>query len=334
MPTIQEVLKQTGFTDEQIAALDPKVVTAVGGVLTMAEQKEQTAQAAQAEATRLSQAAEEHKKQAETAAKAAAEAREAAEIAQRSNAKFYDESIAPALNNWGTEKANIEAERAYYKTQNEAARAAGFIPAEAPQFQPQVLPSAPATQRDAQGRYIAGAPNGTPGSPTFTMEDVRNGLGSTLGTLTDIQWRYQRLFNEPLPISPTQLVREAELRRLDPVAYAEQRFNFAAREQELAKLAQDARDAKITAAAVAPYEEKIKQAELATQKAVEDTNRKWAEKIGSNPEVRIAQPSRYADVSRAVKAGERPDPLALNDQQRRAATSAAIRSEIAEQAGA
>jgi hypothetical protein len=166
------------------------------------------------------------------------------------------------------------------------------------------------------------------------MEDVRNGLGQTIGTLTDIQWKYQRLFNEPLPISPTQLVREAEAQRLDPVVYAEKRFNFQAREQEIQRKAAEEHDAKIRAEAAAPFEAKLKEAEAARQKAIEETDRKWAEKIGSNPDVRIAQPSRFADVARAVKANERPDPLNLNESQRRQATSQAIHQELAEAATA
>ena len=53
-------------------------------------------------------------------------------------------------------------------------------------------------------------------------------------------------------------------------------------------------------------------------------------KIGSNPDVRIAQPSRFADVTRAVKNNECPDPLSLDREARRRATTAAIRQEISE----
>jgi hypothetical protein len=334
MPTVHEMLKQSGLSDEQIAALDAKAISAFTGVLTAAEQKEQTAQQAAAKAEQERQAAQEAVTKAEQARQEAAQAREAAELAQRSNAQFYDESIAPALNNWGTEKANLEATAAFYKAQNEAARAAGFVPSEAPAYQPQSFPAQGTQPRDSQGRYVPAAPGGTPGSPTFTMEDVRNGLGSTLGTLTDIQWRYQRLFNEPMPISPTQLVKEAESQRLDPVAYAERRFNFQAKEQEMARKAAEEHDAKIRAEAAAPYEAKLAEAAKATEEAIKATDRKWAEKIGSNPDVRIAQPSRFADVARAQKAGERPDPLQLNEAQRRQATSQAIRQEISEQAAA
>jgi hypothetical protein len=79
----------------------------------------------------------------------------------------------------------------------------------------------------------------------------------------------------------------------------------------------------------APLEEKLKAAEAATKKAVEDNNRQWAERVGSNPDVRMPQTSRYADVQRGVKEGTIPDPLSLNDVQRRQLTSKMIRDDIA-----
>ena len=257
MPTVHEILKQSGLSDEQIAAMDAKAITAFTGVLTTAEQERQAAQESVTKAEQERQAAQQAVEKAEQERQAAAAAKEAAELAQRSNAQFYDTEIAPALNNWGTEKANLEAQAAFYRAQNEAARAAGFVPTEAPNYQPQNPAAQTQPQRDAQGRYVAGAPGSTPGSPTFTMQDVRDGLGTTLGTLTDIQWKYQRLFNEPLPISPTQLVREAEAQRLDPVAYAEKRFNFQAREQEMQRKTAEEHDAKIRAEAAAPYEARL-----------------------------------------------------------------------------
>jgi hypothetical protein len=239
------------------------------------------------------------------------------------------------LNNWGTEKANLEAQLAFWKAQNEGARAAGFIPAEAPVFQPQNVPPGNSQQRDAQGRYVAGAPGGVPGSPTFQgIEELRKDVGGALGVLTDIQWKYQSLYGKPMPISPTELVKQADALRLDPAAYAAHTFKFAEKEAEIAKKAQEEHDAKIRAEAAAPYEAKLAEAAKATEEAIKATERKWAEKIGSNPDVRIAQPSRFADVARAQKAGERPDPLSLNEAQRRQATSQAIRQETAELATA
>lgn len=332
MTTVQEILKQSVLNDEQIAALDAKAITAFTGVLTTAEQAQQSAQEIATKTEQERQIIAKEKELTEQERQAAVKEKEAAELAKRANDQFYGDSIVPALNTWGTEKANMEAQIAFYKTQNEAARASGFVPAEAPNFAPQSLPAANAQQRDGQGRYVAAAPGSIPGSPTFTMEDVRNGLGSTLGTLTDIQWKYQSLYGKPMPISPTDLVRQAEAVKLDPSIYAARTFQFAEKEAEIAHKVAEDHDAKIRAEATAPFETKLAEAEALRQKALQENDRKWAEKIGNNPDVRIAQPSRFADVARAVKAGERPDPLVLNDSQRRMSTQKAIHAEIAENA--
>lgn len=276
MPTVQEVLKQTGFTDEQIAAMDPRAITAFGSVQSAAEQERTAGQAA------LSQS----------------------ELERRSNAEFYDSQIAPALNNWGSEKAAKDAEVAFYRAQFESAKSSGFMPSEAPGYQSQ----------NAGGRYVAAAQGGTPGSPTFVpdMQELTQRVGGAIGTLSDIQWKYQSLYGKPMPISPTELIRQADAIKLDPASYAARTFNFQQKEQEVAKQAADAHDNQIR------------------RDVEESVNRKWAEKIGSNPDIRIAQPSRFGEVARAVKAGDRPDPLQLNDAQRRMATSQAIRHEIAE----
>lgn len=275
MPTVQEILKQTGFTDEQISALEPKAITAFSGVLSAAEQARQQAAADAARA----------------------------EVERRSNAVFYENEIVPALNGWAGEKAAYDGEIAFYKSQLASARASGVELAEAP-----------GQARDAGGRYAANVPGATPGSPVFQgVEQLRRDVGTALGTLTDIQWKYQSLYGKPMPISPTELVRQAESQRLDPAAYAAREFRFAEREREQQEQAQRQREEAIRA------EERTA------------ADRRWAEKIGSNPDVRIGMSSRFADVARAQKAGERPDPLQLNEQQRRQATSAAIRKDIAEQ---
>lgn len=333
--TVEEILKQTGLNDEQIAALDAKVVSAFGGVLSAAEQERQAGTQAAAKAEQDRQAAAKAAEEAEKQRVATVAVKEAAEVARRANEEFYDQTIAPALNNWGTEKANLEAQAAFYRAQNEAARQAGFVPTEAPAFQAQPAATGATTQtRDAQGRYVSGAPGSVPGSPTFTIEDVKNGLGSTLGTLTDIQWKYQSLFGKPMPIPPTELVRQAEAVKLDPAAYAARTFGFAEKEAEMARKTQEDHDKQVAELATKPYEQKLAEAEAAAKKAVEDNDRKWAEKIGSNPDVRLVQPSRFTEVARAVKSGERPDPLLLNESQRRQATATAIRHEIAEQPAA
>lgn len=337
MPTVHEILKQSGLSDEQIAALDAKAINGFNGVLSAAEQERQATQqlVTKGEQDRLAMEAAAAKNEQERLAAAAA--LEAAEVAKRSNAQFYDESIAPALNAWGTEKANLEAQAAFYRTQNEAARSAGFVPAEAPGFIPQAgQPGQPqlAQPRDAQGRYVPGVPGATPGSPTF-MDEVDQRLGNGISNIGWAMQEYQKLSGgQFLPDSFDKLAQEANSSRLPFRDYVARKYDFAGKQREMQEKAQREHDEKVRAEALAPMEAKIAEVNAAAKKQIEENDRKWAERVGSNPDIRQAQPSRFADVARAVKANERPDPLNLNLEQRRVATSQAIRQEIAEQTAA
>jgi hypothetical protein len=268
--SVYDVLKQSGFTDEAIADLDQQALTGFSSV--------------------LSTASAEH---------------EAAEQARRENSQFYESHIAPGLNQWGSEKARLEAENAYYRQLTESARASGFIPSEPPGSQP----------RDGNGRYVANVPGGTPGSPVFQPEEVIKRAGDGLAMISDIDWRYRQLFDgKPMPLSPSRLIEQADKRNMDPMSYAEQAFGFAKREQELQVERQKTHDDKIK------------------QDAVAERDKYWAEKVGSNPDVRQPQTNpRYTEIQRVVKAGTMPDPLMLNDEQRRNATRAAIRQDLVEQ---
>lgn len=306
MPTVAEVLKETGFTEEQIKALDPKALTAFDGILSTAEKER----------------------------KDATSARDQAELAQRSNVEFYETKIAPSLTAWEEEKGRIEndrakasAEAAFYRTQAEEAKKSGFIPTEAPGFDPSKFNSQP---RDGQGRYVPNAPGSTPGSPTFDVNQVYQRAGDAVGVIADLQWEHQRLFGQPMPISPTELIRQADAVKLDPKTYASRTFNWETRRQQLAQEDEKKRSEKIASDATAPFEVKLKEAEEQRKKDLAELDRKWAERTGNNPDVRLPQPSRYADHMRAVKANEMPDPLTLNDQQRRALTSTMIRKELSE----
>jgi len=318
--TVEEVLKQSGFTEEQIKALDPKAITAFTGVLTNAETDRQTA---------------------EKERRDAAAAKEAAELAQRANVDFYENKIAPSLTAWEEEKQRIDNERAkavaeaaFYRTQAEEAKKSGFIAAEAPSFVPPTpTPAAPNPNqpRDGQGRYVAGIPGGTPGSPQFfDVNKVYERAGDAVSVLTDIQWEHQKLFGMPLPISPSELVRQADAMKLDPKAYASRTYGWDARRQQMQQEEDKRKADKIAADAVAPYELKLKEKDEQLKKELAEKDRQWAERVGSNPDVRMPQASRYADISRAVKANELPDPLTLNEQQRRQLTSTMIRKDITE----
>jgi len=89
--TVEEVLRETGMTDEQIKALDPKVLT---GVTTLVSTANQTL--------------------------------EQAELAKRAQAEMYDKEIAPALNNWANEKTSYDAKIAAYDAALKSAKEGGF----------------------------------------------------------------------------------------------------------------------------------------------------------------------------------------------------------------
>jgi len=281
MPSVQDVLRESGFTDEQIAQLDGRAITAFSGVLTQAEQT-----------------------------------RAQAELERQANIDFYENRIVPSLTTWDEEKQRIEnekarvaAEAAFYRTQAEQARSAGFIPTDAPTFQ------ASPQQRDTGGRYVAGAPGSTPGSPTFfDVNKVYDRAGDAISTIADIDWRYRQLFDgKPLPVSPSELIKAADARRLDPKIYADQVYGFTKREAELAEQRQKEHDDKIR------------------KEAATDRDKYWAERVGSNPDVRRPMQSpQMVDIARATKAGTRQDPLMMSDTERRRATAVAIRTELAE----
>jgi hypothetical protein len=266
MPTVQEVLKESGFNDEQIAAMDQKAVAAFTNVLSTAE------------------------------------------AAKQANIDFYDNQIAPSLVAWDAEKSRIENEKArlsaeamFYKTQAEEAKKSGFIPNDAPGFQP----------RDAGGRYVAGPT----GSPVFQPEEVIKRAGDGLAMIATIDWKYRSLFDgKPMPISPTQLIAQADARKMDPMTYAEQTFGFQRREQELQQERQ------------AQHDNKIK------QDAVAERDKYWAERTGNNPDIRAPQENvKITEIARAVRSGQRQDPLLMSETERRLQTRQAIREDIAAQ---
>jgi hypothetical protein len=278
IPTVEEILKSSGMTDEQIKALDAKVVTGITGVLTAAT----------------------------TESTAAQKAREEAENARRLQAADYDQKIAPALDKWGIESANLTAERDYYKTLAEKAKEGGFVAAAEP-FKPTTA------ARGADGQFVAGA-NEVPGSPKFVEEKVKQltrEIGSAFSFASDTQWKYRSLFGTEMPDSPTTLIAEATAQRMEPSAYAAKKYDFAAKEAAKTAEAQKAHDDAIRA----------------ETKAASD--KEWAEKVGSNPDVRVARNSEFSEIRKAAQTGKRPDPLKMTPQERQASTRAAIREDVA-----
>jgi hypothetical protein len=265
MPTVEEILKQSGFTEEQIKALEPKAITAFSNVLSTAQAE------------------------------------------REANATFYDTQIVPSLTNWEAEKqrmdsraAQVEAENAFYKTRDQQLRASGVIGDDVPGY----------PNRDQQGRYVSNMPGATPGSPTlFDVNKVYERAGDAVSVLTDVQWEHQRLFGQPLPISPGELVKQADMHHMDPRAFAARQFGWDNKRQELAAAEQKKHDDTIRA----------------------DERRIVSEKLGSNPDIRQPMDTRFSDIQRARAANLIPDPLSMNEEQRRQATRQMIRKDMQDQ---
>lgn len=328
MPTVLEALKATGLTDEQISALDKRVVDTFGNVLTNAEQLR-----AQADKDKADASAETAK--AETQRQAAVAAQEAAELAQRSNKDFYDTTIAPALTGWEDKEktlqqliADSKAEAAFYKTQAEAAKDSGFVPKDAPKFTAQIPNADPA--RNDKGQYVANAPGATPGSPTL-IDEMRSAFTDTTWAMQE----FQRLTGgQYLPDDITLLGREAATQKLPFRDYVERKYNFPAKREDMKRKQQEAHDDEVkkTVAAEMTAQFKVKEEEL--NKTLAEERRKFAENTGNNPDVKPNIASRMAEVHRAVKDNQRADPLTMSDTQRQQATRKAIHDKLLDNQGA
>src|SRR5258705_2060263 len=89
--TVAEVLKETGITDEQIAALDSKATAGFTTILSTAQQ-----------------------------------AQDKAELAQRATNEKFENEISPALDAWANDKAALSAKMAAYDAALKAAEEGGF----------------------------------------------------------------------------------------------------------------------------------------------------------------------------------------------------------------
>jgi len=189
--TVADVLRQSGMNEEQIKALDAGMVSAFEPVMANANQT-----------------------------------LEQAELARRANQQLYETQIAPALDSWGSEKANLEAQAAYYKTLAEKARESGFISADTP-FQ------APAT-RATNGQFVAGA-NAVPGSPDVVGQ-LRTEIG---GAFSDGMWalqQYQQMNDgQYLPDDVMALAKEAATQRMPFRDYVAKKHDDAIRAEVVAQ---------------------------------------------------------------------------------------------------
>jgi len=215
--TVEEVLRETGLSDEQIKALDPKVVTGLTSVVSTANQT-----------------------------------LEAAELAKRAQAQQYETEIAPALDKWANDKASYDAKMAAYEAALKSAKEGGF---QIPEILANPNPNPNPGTRGADGKFVANAPGSVPGSPTF-VADIRKEAGAAIGSMLDLTWKYQSLYGKPMPDSPTVLIAEANAQRLDPITYAAKKYGFAEKEAAIKAEEQKKHDDAIAAAAIAENDKK------------------------------------------------------------------------------
>ena len=315
MPTLAEVLKNSGWSQAQIDALDAQAMKGLGDYVSGIEQ---TAAQKEKAASELAVKAEADRKAQEAAVVAAKAAQEAAELQNRSVKDFWDNTFNPGMAAAEAEKtrlakeaADAKAEAAFYKAQRESYLGTLNIkPEDAPVFTPPAAAVVPPAAK-------------TPGTPTFTINDVRDQLGTSLGTVANIQWEYRNLYGgKEMPISPTELLRQAEANKFkDPATYANQIFKFAERREEQRVAAAKAHDDEVAAAAVAERDKKHKEE---TDKLTAEFNAKErlrAEQAGSNPDTKLPPGSaKFADLRRAQAQGERKDPTKMTPQERRQTT--------------
>ncbi len=280
MATVAEILKASGYSDAEIAALDARIVSGVTQVLSTAEQVE----------------------------KSAREARDAAELADRAQRDLYANKIVPALNDWGSEKATLEAQVAFYKTQAESAKGAGFIPKDAPGY----VPPANTPGRNADGTYVANA-GAVPGSPAYmTREEGFKGISNATFIISE----HMRLYGTPAPDDIETLSREADAQRLPFREYAAKKYNFEAKRNEINAAREKERTDKLIADALA-----------AERKSV-------AERGGNNPNLRPGEESHFAELRKGINSKAIPDPLSMSKEERHQATSALIQKDLVDNAAA
>lgn len=315
MPTLAEVLKNSGWSQAQIDALDAQAMKGLGDYVSGIEQ---TAAQKEKAASELAVKAEADRKAQEAAVVAAKAAQDAAELQNRSVKDFWDNTYNPGLAAWEAERTKLAkaamdaaAEAAYYKAQRTTlVDTLGIKPEDAPVFTPPVAAVVPPAAK-------------TPGTPTFTIDEVRNELGTSLGTVANIQWEYRNLYGgKEMPISPTELLRQAEANKFkDPATYANQIFKFAEKREEMRQAAAKAHDDSIAAAAVAEREAKYKEETDKLKAEFAAKERLRAEQAGSNPDTKLPPGSaKFADLRRAQAQGERKDPTKMTPQERRQTT--------------
>jgi hypothetical protein len=213
-------------------------------------------------------------------------AREAAELEKRKMDEWFEKEVTPSINNAYSQVAQEKAQAAFYKTQAEAAKAQGFTPADAPGY---VAPK--------PGERTPGAPV-TPGTPTYMTADEGY---RAITTTQNLVLEYQRLHpGKVMPDGIDTLAREAREQRQPIDVYAAKKYNF------------EGRKAEIAAATAKEHEDKIRADERAL------VEKKYAERMGSNPDLRAPQSSQFSTIRETPDGAKHPG--SMNPRERHAST--------------
>jgi hypothetical protein len=196
--TVADVLKETGWSEDEIKALDQTKMEGLTRVVSSAN-----------------------------------ESQEKAEFALRAQREEYDKTIAPALANWADRDTVLSTKLAAAEQFIAKVKDSGYLPKEILEAIPTITPSTPAT-RGADGKFVPGA-NASPGSPAFVdlKKELAGELGSAFSFAADTQWNYRRLHGKEMPDSPTALIREAAANRMSASEWAAKKYDFAGRESAI-----------------------------------------------------------------------------------------------------
>ncbi len=194
--TVAEVLKETGWSDDDIKGFDQAKMEGLTRIVSSAN-----------------------------------EAQEKGELALRAQREEYDRTIAPALANWADRDTVLSTKLAAAEAFIGKVKDSGYLPKEILDALPTAGSPAP---RAADGKFVAGAGT-TPGSPGFVdiKKELSTDLGNAFSFAADTQWNYRRLHGKEMPDSPTALIREASANRMSPAEWAAKKYDFAARESTI-----------------------------------------------------------------------------------------------------
>jgi hypothetical protein len=276
MPTVKEILLQTGISEDDISKMDAKLMQGFESVLATS-----------------------------SSAQAAAEAAQAAAAEEKRQLKYmFDNEINPGLLSWGSEKSVYDARLQYMEKLLEGAKANGFIAGEFPAGIKTTVQAD--TARGSDGKYVAGG-NPVPGSPGFDP-------GQIITAVSNANWlssEHLRLYGTPMPDDFESLLKESTAQRMSIKDYADRKYKFSEKRQEMTVLAQKKHDDGIV-------------------KETEDRLRKeYAERFSSNPNIRQGGPSQFDAIRKGVSKGDRKDPLTMSKEERHEYTRQQIAEDMA-----